>query len=84
MARNKHTVLSPVEFPVLEPMEYLGIADRHGLGVGQAKQLTGFGETTWKSWTSPTRKPDNIRREYLEKLYRIAEKMGWINEAIAA
>ena len=80
MARTKHTVLSPVEFPILEPEEYLGLAFRHDLGIGQAKQLTGFGEATWKNWLGKTRKPGEIRRAFLEKLYRIAVKQGWINE----
>lgn len=84
MARSKSTILSPVEFPVLEPLEYLGLAERNGLLGVQAKQLSGFGDCTWKEWTSQNRKPGKIRRVFLEKLHRIAEKMGWINEGVIA
>ena len=84
MARTKSITLDVIEFPTLEPLEYLSLADRHGLLLVQAKQLTGFGEHTWKTWVSQNRKPGKIRRVFLEKLYRIAVLMGWINEGAIA
>lgn len=87
MARPKSKVFEPILFPILQPYEFMQLANGAGLNKEQAKQISGFSRNTWSLWMGHcmSRCPDSPQRDKLERLHRIAETMGWIKEgAIAA
>ena len=86
MAKRKSKPFSPILFPILQPYQYIQLAERHGFNKTEAMQISGKGKDTWDTWLGHRtgKQPENINRDSLEKLYRVAEKMRWVQEAIAA
>lgn len=87
MARSKGITLNPIQYPVLQPWDYLNLAAINGLTQKQAKELSGVSLGTWHIWLygGEKRTPKKFQPYALEKLHRIASDMGWIkDEAIAA
>lgn len=89
MAKSKSKAISPVEFPSLQPWEYLHKAVEHDFTQQEAVILSGFNRGTWHNWlyrkTGDRNKTKKISPAFTEKLYRIALQMGWLDdEAIAA
>jgi|SanBayMetagenome_1026888.scaffolds.fasta_scaffold05998_5 hypothetical protein len=89
MASNKSKAVKPIEYPSLQPWEYLHKAVNNGLTQQEAMQISGLNRGTWHNWlyrsNGDRQKPKKICKPYTEKLYRIAFDQGWLNdEAIAA
>lgn len=88
MARVKSKALKPILFPTLEPWEFIWI----GLGKPRPDEgyfdsqeelyfLSGWTRTTWQNWLY---RGTRAKRETKERLYNIANDMGWLSEDVAA
>jgi hypothetical protein len=78
-----YLTVSPVEFPVLTPREYIWLATGKGnLSHQAAYILSGYNRGSWYNWYNKGSLPKD--RGVMERLYNIADSMGWIDEAIAS
>ena len=87
MARNNNTVTVD-EFPILTPQQYIWLATGiGGLSRQDAQIKSGYNRGTWYNWYDLYPREGKLPKDRgaMERLYRIAETNGWINEgAIAA
>lgn len=80
MAKRNCTVLSPIEYPTLQPWDYLHAAVKHGFTQKDAQILSGIPHATWMDWLYA--KPQAKKRApLLERLHRVATDMGWLAES---